>query len=69
MCPESRAIYLPEKSWICSGIPFEDWKRIYSEIISVIHRSVLSMPDTAKKKMMSYLRSTVEEQFYYALGK
>lgn len=27
------------------------------------------MPDTAKKKMISFLRSTVEEQFYYALGK
>lgn len=65
----TRPTYLPEKIRLFSGIPFEEWKRIYSEIISVIHRSVLSMPDTAKKKMISYLRSTVEEQFYHALGK
>ncbi|CAH0562285.1 unnamed protein product [Brassicogethes aeneus] len=49
-------------------LPFEEWKQICSKILNLINECTLQMPDTSRKKIQKYLRSTVEQQFNYALG-
>lgn len=63
----STTLFLSHKNF--RNLDTNDWQSITTEIINTIYNIYNNVDDNMKKKLNCYIKSIVEQQFNFALGK